>query len=149
MTWKFLCHGTPITFIIANIAISLVHVQLYYSFVMLTESEPIVNGPIRLVNGSSIYEGRVEILVNGQWGTICDDYWSNTDASVVCRHLGFAADGAIARQQAAFGQGTGPIVLDDVQCDGTELTLTDCPSNKVFVHNCRHNEDAGVHCLGE
>ena len=116
---------------------------------MFTESEPIVNGPIRLVNGSSIYEGRVEILVNGQWGTICDDYWSDTDASVVCRQLGFAADGATARGRAAFGQGIGPIVLDDVQCNGTELTLTDCPSNKVFVHNCRHYEDAGVHCLGE
>jgi len=101
------------------------------------------------VNGSSIYEGRVEILVNGQWGTICDDYWFDTDASVVCRQLGYSADGAIARSRAAFGQGSGPIVLDDVRCNGTELIITDCPSNDVLVHNCRHYEDAGVHCLRE
>ena len=114
-----------------------------------TETEPTVNGPIRLVNGSDMFEGRVEILVNGQWGTICDDYWSDTDASVVCRQLGYSADGAIARRRAAFGQGSGPILLDDVRCNGTEETLADCPSNDVYIHNCRHYEDAGVHCLRE
>jgi len=116
---------------------------------MLTESEPIVNGSIRLVDGSSIYEGRVEILVDGQWGTICDHYWSNTDASVVCRQLGFSANRAIARRGGTFGPGTGPILLNEVQCNGTELMLTDCLSSKLYAHNCRHNEDAGVHCLRE
>jgi len=101
------------------------------------------------MNGSDMYEGRVEILVNGQWGTICDDYWSDTDASVVCRQLGYSADGAEARQRAAFGEGSGPILLDDVRCNGTEETLADCPSNDIYIHNCRHSEDAGVHCLRE
>ena len=112
-----------------------------------TASQPTFYGPIRLVNGSNMFEGRVEILVNGQWGTICDDYWSNTDASVVCRQLNYSADGAVAKHRAAFGQGTGPIVLDNVRCDGTEETLTDCPSNDVNIHNCHHNEDAGVRCI--
>ena len=89
------------------------------------------------------------MLVNGQWGTICDDYWSREDASVVCRQLGFSADGAIPRQRAFFGRGTGPIILDDVRCNGTEVTLSDCPSNPAFSHNCYHSEDAGVHCLGK
>ena len=100
-----------------------------------------------MINGTDQYEGWVEILVNGQWGTICDDYWSNIDASVACLQLGFAAKGAVARQRAYFGQGTGPIILDDVRCNGTENTLADCPSSPAFTHNCYHYEDAGVHCL--
>ena len=112
-----------------------------------TESEPDLGGSIRLVNGTDQYEGRVEILVNGQWGTICDDFWSDTDASVVCRQLGFSAEGAIARNRAFFGRGTGPIILDNVQCNGTEVTIADCNSNPAYIHDCYHGEDAGVHCL--
>ena len=60
--------------------------------------------PIRLVGGSVDYEGRVEILVQGQWGTVCDDIWGQTDAEVVCRQLGYMAEGAQPLQFAHFGE---------------------------------------------
>ena len=48
---------------------------------------------VRLVDGASMYQGRVEICFNETWGTICDGSWSVNDANVVCRQLGFAATG--------------------------------------------------------
>jgi deleted-in-malignant-brain-tumors protein 1 len=45
-------------------------------------------------------------------------------------------------------KGTGQIWLDDVQCRGNETSLFDCPANALGIHNCGHNEDAGVRCVG-
>ena len=50
---------------------------------------------------------------------------------------------------ASFGQGRGPIFLDNVNCNGTELQLRNCTNRGVGVHNCSHMEDAGVVCRGE
>ena len=47
---------------------------------------------------------------------------------------------------AAFGRGTGPILLDQVQCSGTESNLLSCPANQIGIHDCSHYEDAGVVC---
>ena len=51
------------------------------------------NGDLRLIGGSSSFEGRVEICWNNEWATVCDDFWSNADARVVCRQLGLTATG--------------------------------------------------------
>ena len=57
--------------------------------------------------------------------------------------------GAQAVVRAHFGQGTGPIVLDQVNCTSEEMLLLQCSQNPLFVHNCHHSEDAGVICRDE
>jgi deleted-in-malignant-brain-tumors protein 1 len=102
-------------------------------------------GDVRLMDGSVPSEGRVEVCYNGLWGTVCDDFWSQTDAAVVCNQLNYSSFGALAYSQAFFGQGSGPINFDDVQCLGPEDNLLQCNFNPQ--HNCLHSEDAGVRCV--
>ena len=103
-------------------------------------------GSLRLVGGSSALEGRVEVYNSGQWGTVCDDRWDDTDATVACKQLGY--DSGTAHGLAHFGQGSGPIWMDNVACTGSETRLIDCPYN-ANTSGCRHYEDAGVTCTQE
>ena len=100
---------------------------------------------VRLVNGSTQYEGRVEVQYNGEWGTVCDDGWDLNDAQVVCRQLGFGTAIA-ARDNAYYGQGSGQIWLEELNCTGTELTIENCSHNGWGNEDCLHREDAGVKC---
>ena len=62
--------------------------------------------PVRLSGGDNDLEGRVEVLVNGTWGTVCDDFWDIRDARVVCHQLGYL-DAVSAEQGGHYPSGTG------------------------------------------
>lgn len=60
--------------------------------------------------------------------------------------LHYHSTSAKAQKLAHFGEGSGPILLDDVQCTGNELSIDQCPKSLWGEHNCGHKEDAGVSC---
>ncbi len=101
---------------------------------------------MRLVGGSGPHEGRVEVLLNGTWGTVCDNNWNLQDATVVCHQLGY---GRVVAALAAYEGGSGPIWYDNVRCNGSEANLTQCSHRGLGVHSCDHREDAGVICSSE
>ncbi|XP_041660917.1 scavenger receptor cysteine-rich type 1 protein M130-like [Cheilinus undulatus] len=102
---------------------------------------------IRLVGGAGQCSGRVEVHYKGQWGTVCDDEWEMQNADVVCKQLG-CGHAVSAPTSAHFGRGSGPIWLDNVNCNGEEAAITQCRHPGFGENNCGHGEDAGVICLG-
>ncbi|XP_036450956.1 lysyl oxidase homolog 2A [Colossoma macropomum] len=99
---------------------------------------------VRLRGGANIGEGRVEVLKNGVWGTVCDDNWDLKAATVVCRELGFGT-AKEALTSGRMGQGMGPVHMNEVECSGFEKSLTECFFNKDSL-GCSHEEDAAVRC---
>ncbi|XP_070835857.1 lysyl oxidase homolog 3B isoform X3 [Chaetodon trifascialis] len=100
---------------------------------------------VRLKGGARVGEGRVEVLKNNEWGTVCDDRWTLQSASVVCRELGFGS-AKEALTGARMGQGLGPIYMNEVRCLGQEKSIWNCPFKNITSEDCQHMEDAAVRC---
>ncbi|CAL8241945.1 unnamed protein product [Gadus morhua 'NCC'] len=103
-------------------------------------------GAIRLAGSKTRSQGRVEVYLHGEWGTVCHNAWDLPDAQVVCRQLHFkGAVSAVAG--GTFGEGTGQIWLDQTKCVGTENSLSNCSYNGWGLMDCSHKDDAGVICV--
>lgn len=105
---------------------------------------------VRLSGGGAYHQGRVELNVNGLWGTVADPEWDNKDGDVVCRMLGLPPASGTPRG-AIFGQGTGIVWLSHVDCLGDETSIIDCGNyggwgtGRLYSYN-EHAHDAGVIC---
>ena len=101
------------------------------------------------MGGATPLEGRVEIFLLGQWGTVCHYNWDLVDATVVCRQLGYLR-AVGAPRNSFFGAGSGPSWYNYVGCIGTEMHLTECNHNYYYSGSaCSHSQDAGVECFSE
>jgi len=83
---------------------------------------------------------------NNLWGTVCDNQWNTDDGIVACRQLGH--EFISVTRSASYGQGRGPIWLNDLTCTGSENRLIDCPHESSPSYRCSHNKDAGLVCYG-
>jgi cysteine-rich repeat protein len=112
---------------------------------------PYAEGAVRLVGGTARNTGRVEVLHNQVWGTVCDDFIEATGTrqtnfvNVTCGQLGFSRAGS-ALVTTAVPDGIDPTWLDDLNCAGTEMSLASCPNAGWGIENCSHFEDIGATC---
>ena len=120
--------------------------KMFYRKLLLVYNLYHIDLPIRLRNGRNEKEGRVEIYWNNQWSTVCDDLWDDNGATVICKQLGYSRGSS--RVSAYFGEGSGLILLDNVNCNGGESAIFDCVY-RFGEHDCAHSEDGGVVCYGE
>ena len=123
-------------------------------------------GTMRIIDGLSLYEGRVEVCSNNQWGTVCDVGWDDLDAVVTCRGSAFfgsyvknhgsvfvvcdfyifVLSGGVAVSGGVFPPGPGPILASGVTCTGSEYFVSECANDTIVRSECTHDRDAGVRC---
>ena len=93
--------------------------------------------------------GRVELLINGEWNTICSQGFGLKEANIICNQLGL--NGARRIKTGYYGAGSGGIVaLRNRGCDGGESDILNCDlqSASTINLNCSHDQDVGIECLG-
>ena len=101
---------------------------------------------IRLSGLINEKEGRVEVFFNNQWGTICDDGWSEGSSAVVCKQLGLGSMGV--KTELNRSRSISSPIFHGVTCDGSEVNILECPHQLVAGPNCNHNNHVEVLCSG-
>lgn len=87
----------------------------------LNDSIPYNKG-IRLVGGANYRTGRLEVLIDNQWGSICNYYWTTSNTQVACRMLGFLG----AKRSYSLRREDAKPLISYANCKGTEKSLLDC-----------------------
>ena len=151
----------------------------FYDHVCFTElSVPTSNCPnatLRIVDGPSHLEGRLEVCLNDVWGTVCESSWGNNNAAVACRQLGYQPTGeeyftgtlvvfigryssclyflynftGVATATSFYGSGIGPLLMT-FYCTGIEKSIFDCDQRPAaFYSYCHDGNTLGIKCEGK
>ncbi|XP_055710937.1 protein bark beetle [Phlebotomus papatasi] len=124
---------------------------------MDSETEPNVETtptvPVRLLGGVDEHEGRLQVYVDGRWGTVCDYGWNIINSALVCHQLGLALnpyDWRLQRSEVPGAGTTEDIVLSHVRCTEHDIDITQCRSERAdrgeFENSCTHEYDVGIRC---
>lgn len=101
---------------------------------------------VTLVDGTSPWNGRVEVCLGGKWGTVCDHEWDHQDCQTICKQLAYPYLGAEAKYDAYFGQGDAHIAITQVHCGSDDVQLSDCLYSTGTDVTCSHADDASCIC---
>ena len=130
----------------------------------ITESTNCQNGDVRLVGGTFVAEGRLEVCTNGIWGSVCGTGFNTIDAYVVCKELGLGLSGnfkyhdivlfkdtpiisePVFNTSSFFGDGDTPISFSEVNCRGFESSIVECSSKKYGEFTCSRDNLVGIIC---
>ncbi|XP_055386247.1 protein bark beetle [Condylostylus longicornis] len=119
---------------------------------VMNASEP-PEVPIRLLGGNTNREGRLQVYLDGRWGTVCDYGWSIISAALVCNQLGYALNPMDWRmlQSEIPGSGTTEdVLLSNVRCTEHDTDVTKCQAERAsrgeFENSCTHENDVGMRC---
>nr|XP_021330842.1 soluble scavenger receptor cysteine-rich domain-containing protein SSC5D-like [Danio rerio] len=102
---------------------------------------------LQLVGGSRC-SGRLEILHNQTWMSVCDAAFDQQDAEVVCRELDCGAPVQVLRA-AAFDKGDAQMWTQEIHCRGDESQIHLCPTSTLYENNCTHNNSVRLICAGK
>ncbi|XP_073667835.1 CD5 antigen-like [Paramisgurnus dabryanus] len=98
---------------------------------------------IKLVGGTSPCDGRLQVLYDDHWGSVCHTGWGLDEAAVVCKELGCGATGEPVSYVGPF---VGPIWMSNIACTGNELTVRNCSFTGWGLSSCMNGLYAGVIC---
>uniref|UniRef100_A0A669C4M7 SRCR domain-containing protein n=1 Tax=Oreochromis niloticus TaxID=8128 RepID=A0A669C4M7_ORENI len=101
---------------------------------------------VRLLNGSSLCSGRLEVKSNQRWSSVCEADFDQQDAEVVCRELGCGPP--LVLQGALYGEVEAPVWSKEFQCGGHESALLDCRSSGSARNSCSPGKAVGLTCSG-
>ncbi|XP_030000092.1 scavenger receptor cysteine-rich type 1 protein M130-like [Sphaeramia orbicularis] len=101
---------------------------------------------VRLVHGSSLCSGRLEVRSNQSWTSMCEEGLDLNDTQVVCRELGCGAPGLL--QGGLYGEGEAPVWTSELQCEGNESAVLDCRRSSSTGKTCSPATAAGLTCTG-
>uniref|UniRef100_A0A183G227 SRCR domain-containing protein n=1 Tax=Heligmosomoides polygyrus TaxID=6339 RepID=A0A183G227_HELPZ len=108
---------------------------------------------IRLVDddgNDEVTEGRLEVLIDGTWGTVCNRTWSAQLAQLSCNQLGLITDPEFFENWRIFrSKGELPMVMDNIRCEENEVDITKCRHDGIELNvaaGCRPTEVVAIRC---